>query len=616
MLQIIQVDSIGRESITRERSNQSFEIRREKAEIMKTIEFKRLGILLCAGLLGICAHSQTFQVTANADSGPGSLRDALSNASGAGGGTITFTDLPGPISLLSSLPDIGGNLTILGNGPANTAISGNRTNRIFNVLGGATCSISGLTLQAGIPPIDVPYPVYNGAKAIVNAGALSVSNCFIQDNGAGSYYSLLLGGGGLSSVGSSVVLNSVVFSNNAAYGFSSTLSAFNVMATNCLFIGNKQGDQPPIIVSGDSVFSDTIFSGNRANFNGNGVGGGINAGGNLTLLNCTITNNFGDWSAGGIYFWGNNLTISNCVVSKNSTGERHGGIYAFATNNILIFNSTMSGNSEYDVPYRPGGIALGASGYICLSGCTISSNQSSAGIFPGGTLYLTNCTISGNPGVGIDRSQSSSTVQAVNCTIAYNASGVDNSGPGTFYALNTIIGNNATNDFFGTLTSQGHNLIGNLSTNTIIVGSTTGDIYGVDPLLGPLQNNGGPTFTHALLTGSPAIDAAARAGAPLTDQRGVVRQFGIGVDIGAYESQYGALTNEVHITSISRVDSSIHVRVEGPPGSICTIQASSNLLDWEDVFVSSNGVTGIWDFVDQDAGNHPIRFYRARIDNR
>jgi hypothetical protein len=149
----------------------------------------------------------------------------------------------------------------------------------------------------------------------------------------------------------------------------------------------------------------------------------------------------------------------------------------------------------------------------------------------------------------------------------------------------------------------------------IIVGSPNGDIYGVDPLLGPLQNNGGLTLTHALLTGSPAIDAGTRTGAPLIDQRGVVRQFGIWVDIGAFESQYSMLTNEVHITSISREDSNIHVRVEGPPGSICTIQASSNLLDWENVFISGNGPTGIWEFVDQDAGNHPNRFYRARIDN-
>jgi hypothetical protein len=333
----------------------------------------------------------------------------------------------------------------------------------------------------------------------------------------------------------------------------------------------------------------------------------------------------GDLNTGGIYFKGDNLTISNCVINYNYSGGHFGGINASATN-ILILNSTISGNSADSYS----GMTL--SGNCTISGCTICSNVNAfdssgfgGGVAAYGTLNMTNCTISGNrarysPGAGV---YCVGSTRAVNCTIAFNGIGVNNAVDGStkpFYALNTIIANNGTGptngDFFGTLTSQGHNLIGSLKTNTIIIGSTNGDIYGVDPLLGPLQNNGGLTFTHALLTGSPAIDAGTRTGAPLTDQRGVLRQFGIAVDIGAFESQYGVLTNEVHVTSITRVDSNIHVRVEGPPGSICTIQASSNLLDWENVFVASNGVTGIWDFVDQDAGNHPIRFYRARIDNQ
>jgi hypothetical protein len=98
---------------------------------------------------------------------------------------------------------------------------------------------------------------------------------------------------------------------------------------------------------------------------------------------------------------------------------------------------------------------------------------------------MTNCTISGtsasyNPGVGV-YCANNSTVQAVNCTVAYNAYGVQNAG--TFYALNTVIAHNGTGptngDFSGTLTSQGYNLIGNL-TNTTVVGSTNGNIYGLD----------------------------------------------------------------------------------------------------------------------------------------
>jgi hypothetical protein len=408
------------------------------------------------------------------------------------------------------------------------------------------------------------------------------------------------------------VLNYVTISNNYSRT-PSGLSASNVSATNCLFIKNRTDDGAPIGVGGDSVFSDSTFTQNTAWLTGKG--GGISAGGNLTLLNCYITNNYGDYGVNGIEFKGNNLFISNSVINNN-TGSSHISAIEASGSNIVILNSSICGN------YSDGSYGIKLDGNACLSGCTISSNKNGSGFNSGisisGTLNLTNCTISGNkstyqPGSAIEMGNNS-TVQAVNCMIAYNGFGVQNGG-GTFYALNTIIANNGTGptngDFFGTLTSRGYNLIGNLRTNTIIVGSTNGNIYGRDPLLGPLQNNGGPTPTHALMKGSPAIDAGTNAGAPLTDQRGVARPYGKAVDIGAFESEY----NVLRFTDVSPLNSTnVHLQVEGLPGSICTIQASSNFLDWENVVASSNGLTGILEFVDQDAANHPNRFYRALTD--
>src|SRR5262249_43012178 len=111
---------------------------------------------------------------------------------------------------------------------------------------------------------------------------------------------------------------------------------------------------------------------------------------------------------------------------------------------------------------------------------------------------------------------------------------------------------------------------------------------------------------YALMRGSPAINAGTSHGAPLTDQRGIPRPCGKEVDIGAFE--YDALL----FTDISRVNSTdVHLQVEGSPNSLCTIQASSNFMDWANVFASSNGLKGVWEFIDQDAGNHPNRFYRA-----
>jgi len=526
---------------------------------------------------------------------------------------IVFTNLPGPISILSALPDISGSLTIRGNGPANTVISGYRTNRVFNVLAGANCDISDLTVQGG-------GPTYNGdpgrpipTTAIVNAGTMSISNCFVHDHGSGEI-SRGAGGGAIQSGGGGLVLNNIVLSDNFARYFAA-LSASNVRATNCLFVENGTGDSCPIGIGGDSVFSGCTFRRNQAVYDGEG--GGIYASGNLTLLNCTVTNNYGDWSTGGIRFIGNNLVISNCVIINNEAGESYGGIYAVATN-ILILNSSISGNHSLE---RSGGITL--YGNACLIGCIVSYNGSAfvypaAGIAASGTLNMTNCTVTGNlakylPGAGVYCAPNS-TVQAVNCTIADNGSGIDNSTTGSVYALNTIIANNGTGstngDFLGTLISQGHNLIGNIS-NTTIAGTTNGNIYGVDPLLGPLRNNGGPTFTHALMRGSPAIDAGTSDGAPGLDQRGIARPYGTTVDIGAFESEYSVL----RFTDISRVSSTnIHLQVAGLPGSICTIQASSNFLAWENVFASSNGLTGILEFVDPDAANHSHRFYRAITD--
>jgi hypothetical protein len=136
-------------------------------------------------------------------------------------------------------------------------------------------------------------------------------------------------------------------------------------------------------------------------------------------------------------------------------------------------------------------------------------------------------------------------------TIANNVADSDNNGSGngggififsgTVNLLNTIVTGNTDRggqapDCSGTITSLGHNLIQSTAGCTI-TGDTTGNILGQDPRLGPLADNGGPTFTHALLPGSPAIDTASSQNAPSTDQRGVARPQGAGFDIGAFEFQ-------------------------------------------------------------------------------
>jgi hypothetical protein len=168
---------------------------------------------------------------------------------------------------------------------------------------------------------------------------------------------------------------------------------------------------------------------------------------------------------------------------------------------------------------------------------------------------MLNCTVSENTtdvdgGAGIHNGPSvwggttNTTIYMDHCTVAFNTGGGSSRGVenmGVFSSQNSIFAGNGTNDFSGVLNSQGYNLIQNAS-GCKITNSAPGDIFGADPLLGPLQDNGGPTWTCALLPGSPCIDQGTSGGLT-TDQRGVPRPFdvptipnaGDGSDIGAFE---------------------------------------------------------------------------------
>ncbi len=274
------------------------------------------------------------------------------------------------------------------------------------------------------------------------------------------------------------------------------------------------------------------------------LGGALINRGTLTLANCAVSNSSATDSGGAIYNSGT-LTVTNCTLSDNSAPAGGGG--AISNAGILtVSNSTLSGNSA--------GIGGGISsaGETTLINTTLSDNsaQQGGGFDNAGFATLTDCTVSGNSalsdglgGGGIYNVQSTLTVN--DCTIAGNSApngsggGLENtSGAGTL--ANTIIANDtahsASADVDGNVGSLGYNLIGNSSGGSGFVAT---DILNVDPDLGPIQNNGGPTQTMALLPGSPAIDAGSNKLIPsglATDQRSDPRDVN-GVDIGAFEVQ-------------------------------------------------------------------------------
>jgi subtilisin family serine protease len=245
----------------------------------------------------------------------------------------------------------------------------------------------------------------------------------------------------------------------------------------------------------------------------------INSNSTVFIQNLTISN-----GSGGIRNFGT-VTLENCVVINNQIGYG-GGIYNLGS--MAVHNSTICGNS------------VGARGGFGQGG----------GILNVGSLTLENCTISGNSAAysGGGVSNYDGLLAMTHCTVSANRAG-DSGGiwnSGTIQLKNSILAGNVAGfglaaDCLGPLQSQGYNLIQNTNGCTL-TSDTTGNIVGQDPLLGPLQDNGGPTLTHALLPGSPAIDQGS-CDDVTTDQRGVPRPQDVpaivnardGCDIGAYE---------------------------------------------------------------------------------
>jgi hypothetical protein len=230
-------------------------------------------------------------------------------------------------------------------------------------------------------------------------------------------------------------------------------------------------------------------------------GGGIynGDGATLNLIDSSVTNNQAAWSGGGVYsFFNTTTTILRSTISGNVSNDVGGGIRALG--NMTITNSTISGNRSTG---WHGGAIFQTDGNITITNSTIANNIAPdwapstffIGQFGGSfvpTLTLTNTIITGNQ----------------------------------WYACERFASGTAAN-----VVSGGNNLVQDASCNP-----AASDLVITDAKIDSLGNNGGPTWTHALLAGSPAIDSANDAACPATDQRGIIRPQDTHCDIGSYES--------------------------------------------------------------------------------
>jgi hypothetical protein len=484
----------------------------------------------------------TLTVTNLADSGAGSLRDRL--AAAAPGDTVAFAPgLSGTVFLGSTL-DITKSLTVQGPGPDTLALYGQQATQVFHVAAGVTAGISGLTVAGGSD--------WQGG-GIHNDGSLTLDRVTVRDNQAGDAFLSGSGGGIYNAPGASLTITRSAFSNNVVNIESSLQGgggiynggALSVFATT--FSGNSvSSGSLGNVRNGSAVYNARPVSGvtptatfDSCTFTANGHNS-ISSWGNLTLRRSTVS---GDTIVG--VECGGTATIDSCTVSGNGGGGLE------ARGSLTLVNSTVAGNQGPGLTVRRGTNTSPTS--IAIANCTIADNT-----------YYAFSDVSG-AGIDVTGNGSSTLITLHNTILAGNV--VSSGGTPILKDLNT---STVTSILVAPprYESLGWNLIQAPGSATIY-GTTTGNQLGVDPLLGPLADNGGPTMTMALLPGSPAIDAGDGTGAPANDQRGFARVVGAAIDLGAFEVQPATQVTRLRISAPAGA-------VAGTPFAV-TVQAVNDL---------------------------------------
>jgi CSLREA domain-containing protein len=418
------------------------------------------------------------------------LRAAIQQAQAAspGADTILIT-ATGTITLTDNLPSITETLVISGPGSGSLTVDGADSHRHFQIASGVEVEISGLTLADGKAQNGGYWTEAGGA--IYNEGVLTLNDLTILGGSAAG-----VGGAVYNALGSIAIIQ-----NGSRIG--------------------APGEPNVAGWGGGGIFNEgTLAITGTVSYNAADRGGGICnfPDGTATIVGDISHNEArlttGGASGGGILNYQGMVIIRNSSIAYNHTYGSGGGIdnVVGSRDHLTMTNSTVSSNSaNYD-----GGGIRNYRNIVMLTNNTIAQNvadHDQNGSGDGGGIYYAR----GDYGV----------ISSTNNVLANN---LDQSGQrDCFYDP----------VYSATITSQGYNLVENPGN---CVFTATGDITGADPLLGPLQDNGGDTLTHALLPGSPAIDQGSCRDTS-ADQRGRPRPVDVpnipnaddGCDIGAYE---------------------------------------------------------------------------------
>jgi hypothetical protein len=494
--------------------------------------------------------------------------------------TITLKPVFGPLVLTDSHP-----LTINGPSARTVTVSGGNQMEVFDIasgtvtmnnlaitngnaaLGGGMFNHGNLTLTNCI--LEQNLASSSGAGGgLFNGGTANLTNCTLELDSAG------FGGAIANAIGRTVTLSNCNLSSDRAgtagggiFNYGGTVALTNCTLSNDSALGATSGFDGggAIFDFGTATLTNCTLNNNSAKSDGGGIL--VPSGGAATLTNCTLSHNLASGATsgadgGGAMFDAGAAVLNNCTLNNDVANSDGGGIFIRSGGTATLTDCTLSSNLASETVLVGGGGGVFNGGAVTMSSCTLSDNFALAalggGVSNGGTATLTNCTIANDwaaEGGGI---YNFGNATLANCTIADNSAighnnlpgrggGIMNFIPGTMKLTNSIAAENTASalgpdimNYAASAITADHDLIGNGDGSNIASGN--GNLIGtgtnpIDPLLGPLQNNGGPTQTMALLPGSPAIGHGDNAKAPTTDQRGITRldEPAETTDIGAFE---------------------------------------------------------------------------------
>ena len=335
-----------------------------------------------------------------------------------------------------------------------------------------------ITLASSLPAIVTATTA--GTLSVTGPGSSSLT---ISANN-GNFRVFSINSGGNLTISGVTVSGSKITSSGTqlALGTGGAFDNYGILSiSDSTLSGNSTSYRGGAIFNRNSAtlsIANSIISGNSSN-----AGGAIFAYSGVTITSSTISGNSASYRGGAIASaFSCNAIVSNSTISNNIAGDKGGGISNQGSTNWSITNSTISGNTAGD---QGGGVETNSP--ISLSFSTVSGNSAGrigGGISNGGPLTISNSTIAGN---------SASSGGGLYSFTGQSPRGIDN----------TIIGDNPIGgDFAGTWNFSASNT---LMTQGSYSGVTT--VTSTQLNLGVLQNNGGPTATHALITGSVAISA-------------------------------------------------------------------------------------------------------------